>query len=170
MADVPEEQTQDLLMREIDAPRVRTIGVRVLTLELAQAFAAELTSDLSHSVESAAIACGIKPSTVRMALKRANDDTCNNLDDEEICDVLAAAKAKHIKDIRAAGYICAGRENRAGTSWMQWQLETQAPLEHPRKQQMDVALAGKDGGPIETSNTLRYVVSVPKPEPEEQEA
>lgn len=143
------------------------IGARVLTMELAQRFAELLTSDPTHSVESAAREAGLKPSTVRDALRRLNADQCRTLDDEEVCEVIARAKDQHIKDIRAAGYMSASKGNRAGTSWVQWQLEVQAPLEHPRKQESSVELTGRGGGPIETVNALRYVVHVPVEEKDE---
>lgn len=165
---MPSEPKSHALARVDDSPRTRRrIGARVLTRELAEAFAAELVSDLSHSVESAALQSGLKPSTVRDAISRYQHDHCKTLEDEEICEIVLRAKTEHIKQIRHAGYLCAGKENRAGTAWMQWQLETQAPLEHPRKQEMSVEMAGKDGGPIQTSSTVRYVVSVPEEEPDE---
>lgn len=143
------------------------IGARVLTKDLAERFAELLTSDPTHSVESAAREAGLKPSTVRDALRRLNADQCRTLDDEEVCEIIAKAKDQHIKDIRAAGYMSAAKGNRAGTSWVQWQLEVQAPLEHPRKQEATVELTGKGGGAIETVSTVRYVVRVPAEEKDE---
>lgn len=134
------------------APRV---GARVLTPELALAFAERLLSDVTESVESAALAVGLRPSTVRDAISRYNQDKCKTLADEEVCELVVRAKTEHIKQIRAEGFRSAGKENRAGTSWAQWQLEVQAPREHPRKQEMSVEMAGKNGGPIETLHTVK---------------
>jgi hypothetical protein len=141
------------------------IGARVLTVELATRFSEVLLEDLSHSVETAALAAGLRPSTVRDAISRYHNDKCSTLSDEEVCEIVYRAKAEHIKQIRFAGYVCAGKLNRAGTAWMQWQLEVQAPLEHPRKQQTEVQHSGPNGGPIQTESAVRYVVSVP---PEEE--
>lgn len=143
------------------------IGQRAITLESAAAFAEVLLSDLSHTVESASLEVGINPYTARDAINRYRNDKCKTLADEEVCEVLFRAKTEHIKQIRAAGYISAGRGNRAGTSWAQWQLEVQAPLEHRRRTEASVELSGKDGGPIETESAVRYVVHVPEEEPEE---
>lgn len=144
------------------------IGARILTAELATRFTEILLGDLSHSVETAALAAGLKPSTVRDAVSRYHNDQCKTLADEEVCEIVYRAKAEHIKAIRHAGYFCAGTQNRAGTAWMQWQLEVQAPLEHPRtKQQAEVSLTGQGGGPIQTQSTVRYVVNVPAEEEDE---
>jgi hypothetical protein len=145
------------------------VTTRVITVELATRFAEELAGDMSHSVESAALASGIRPGTVREAIHRYEHDKCTTAIDEEVCEILVKGKAEHIKQIRAAGYISAGRENRAGTSWMQWQLEVQAPKEHPRKTQVE--LSGEDGKPIETNNTstVTYVVAVPPDEESDDE-
>lgn len=141
------------------------VTTRVITPELARRFAEEIASDMSHSVETASLAVGLRPSTVREAIFRYEHDKCTTEIDEEVCEILVKGKAEHIKQIRAAGYVSAGRENRAGTSWMQWQLEVQAPKEHPRR--TSVELTGEDGKPIETNNatTVTYVVAVP---PEEE--
>jgi hypothetical protein len=152
------------LAKAPEAQKRYRIGARVLTMELAERFAEILTSDMSHSVESAALDAGLKPSTVRDAISRYHNEQCKTLTDEEVCEVIVRAKAEHIKHIRAAGYVSAGRANRAGTAWMQWQLEVQAPLEHPRKQETTLEVTGKNGGPIETSNAIRYVVHVPEEE------
>jgi hypothetical protein len=156
------------LARPTEPLAARKIAVRVLTRALAEAFAVELLSDVSHTVNSAARAIGIKPSTVHKALARAQDDACRTLEDEEICDILAAAKESHIKKLREYGFVSAGKENRAGVTWLQWQLEVQDPRHHPRKQEFAVEMAGKDGGPIQTVG-VRYVVNVPAPEPEDDE-
>ena len=155
------------LAKAPEPARRYNIGARVLTMHAAQLFAEILSSDPTHTVESAAREAGIKPSTVRDALRRLNADQCRTLDDEEVCEVVARAKDQHIKDLRAAGYMSASKGNRAGTSWVQWQLEVQAPLEHPRKQEATVELTGKDGGPIATSSAIRYVVHVPVEEEDE---
>lgn len=144
------------------------VSARVLTMELAEAFAKALSEDPMHTVESAALAAGLRPGLIRKALHRYYHDQCKNLRDEEICEVLYRARTAHIKAIREAGYQCAGRGNRAGTAWVQWQLEVQAPLEHPRRQEASIELTGKDGGPIQTENAVRYVVAVPKEEPDEE--
>lgn len=165
--DPKASEPTEALARVADPQKRYRIGARVLTMDLAELFAEILCSDMSHSVESAALAAGLKPSTVRDAISRYNKDDCKTLADEEVCEVIVRAKADHIKHIRAAGYVSAGKANRAGTAWMQWQLEVQAPLEHPRKQETTVELTGKDGGPIETNSAIRYVVHVPEAEPEE---
>jgi hypothetical protein len=145
------------------------VTTRVITVELAKRFAEEIASDMSHNVNSASLAVGLRPSTVREAIHRYENDKCTTAIDEEVSEILVRGKAEHIKQIRAAGYISAGKENRAGTSWMQWQLEVQDPKEHPRKTQVE--LSGEDGKPIETKNetTVTYVVSVPPDEPEEDD-
>ena len=163
--DEPRPGGAALVAPDRRSPRNYRIAARIITMEIAEAFAVELCSDLSHTVESAATAVGVRAGAVRQALHRYLHDECATLVDEEICEVLHRAKTEHIKQIRAGGYVSAGRGNRAGTAWMQWQLEVQAPLEHPRKQEVEVT--GKDGGPIQTENAIRYVVSVPAEEPDE---
>ena len=150
-------------------PRTYRIASRVITMELAERFAELLCLDPTYSVNTAAIDAGIKPTTVRKAIHRYEHDLCRTLEDEEVCEVIYRAKMTHIKHIQSAGYVSAGKGNRAGTAWCQWQLEVQAPLEFPRKQEQTIEHVGKDGGPIQTSNAVRYVVSVPQPEPEEDE-
>lgn len=169
-----EQPTQpgSALMRPVEAPRVRRIGARVLTIELAERFAEELCGDVTHSVESAALAVGIKPSTVRMALKRANDDTCRTLDDEEICEIILAAKAEHIRQIRQGLFVSAANKNMPGVTALQRQLENQAPLEHPRNQPIvgdGLGNGGSGANSIGMSTSLRYVVHVPEDEAEEQD-
>jgi hypothetical protein len=146
------------------------VGARVLTMERATSFAKILLSSIDHTVETAALEAGLRPSTVRDAIHRYNRDQCKTLADEEVCELIYRAKCEHMRDIRAEGFQSAASKNRAGTSWAQWQLEVQAPLEHPRKQETTVEHVGKDGGPIQTQNSVRYVVGVPLPEPEEDEA
>lgn len=161
-----------VLVRLVDAPRVRRIGVRVMTKELAEKFAEELCGDVTHSVDSAALAVGIKPSTVRMALKRAQDDTCRTLDDEEICEIILAAKAEHVRQLREGLFASAIQKNMAGVTAFQRQLENQAPLEHPRNQPVTadgLGNGGTGGNSIGSPNGLRYVVHVPEDEPEEQD-
>jgi hypothetical protein len=160
------EQTA-LVAPDRTEPRTYRIASRVITMELAQRFAELLCLDPTSSVEDAASDAGIKSTSVRQAIYRYRHDLCTTLVDEEICEVLYRAKTKHIKHIREAGYRSAAQKNHAGTSWCQWQLEVQAPLEHPRKQEQTIEHVGKDGGPIQTQNALRYVVSVPVEEPDE---
>jgi hypothetical protein len=150
-------------------PRQYRVGARVLTVELAREFAEILCSDLSHTVQSAALEAGLRPSTVRDALMRYEHDACKTLADEEVCELVYRAKSVHIKDINHAGYVSAGTKNKAGTSWAQWQLEVQSPLEYPRKQETTLEVTGKDGGPIQTSNAIRYVVTVPQEERDERD-
>lgn len=149
------------------APRQFRVGARVLTLELAMRFAKIYLSSLDHTVESAALEAGLRPSTVRDAISRYHNDKCQTLADEEICELVYRAKCEHVRDIRAEGFEFATDKNRAGTAWVQWQLEVQAPLEHPRKQESSIELTGPNGGPIQTQNAVRYVVGVPLAEPEE---
>lgn len=137
---------------------------RVLTLELAERFAQVLCSQLAHTVESAAVEVGIRASTIREALSRLESDKCGSAEDEEICTVLAQAKASHILALRAAGFAAGGSANNAGTNWLRWQLEVQDPLHHPRKTESAVELSGPGGGPVQTENTVRYVVAVPPDE------
>jgi hypothetical protein len=145
--------------------RVR-VGARVISKALAERFAEVLLSDVTHTAKSAALEAGIRPSTVRDAIHRYETDACRTLEDEEICQILVEAKEKHIQHIRAMGYFSAGKDNRAGTAWMQWQLEIQSPKEHPRKQQVDATLTGPDGGAIELSHSaaVQYVIVVPEDE------
>lgn len=159
LARIVHEETSDTRAR---------VGVRVISKEKAYEFAAEFASDVSHTVKSCALAVGIRPGTVREAISRYENDKCQTLLDEEICEILVKAKEEHIKQIRAGGYIWAGKENRAGTSWMQWQLEVQDPKEHPRKTQVE--LGGVDGKPIETNSNVQYVITVPPDEPDEPDA
>lgn len=161
------KKTSTALAKQAGPQRQYRTGKRAITQELAAAFAEVLLSDLSHTVQSASLEVGLNPWTVRDAISRYNIDKCLSLADEEICEVLFRAKAEHVKQIRAAGYISAGRGNRAGTSWAQWQLEVQDPNEHRRKTEAAVELSGKDGGPIETQSAVQYVVHVPDEEKEE---
>jgi hypothetical protein len=152
----------------VDARAHVRVGARVLTMELAEKFAAELLADASHSVESASFEVGLRPSTVRDAISRYLNDKCTSLEDEAVCEVVAKAKTEHVKKLRAWGYIEASKENRAGTSWAQWQLEVTDPLHHPRKQ-VEVkgeasAQANADGS---SEARIRYVITVPQEEPEE---
>ena len=149
--------------------RVR-VGARVVSKALAERFAEVLLSDVTHTVKSAALEAGIRPSTIRDAIHRYETDQCRTLEDEEICEMLVLAKEKHVQHIRALGYFSAGKENRAGVAWMQWQLEVQAPKEHPRKQQIDTTLSGPDGGPVGIAqSSVRYEVLVPEDEPDDDE-
>lgn len=145
------------------------IARRVLTREIAQAFADELLSDVTHSVNSAARAVGIKPDTVKKALQRAHQDACWSLEDEAICDILAAAKEKHIKTIRRYGFLSAANGNRAGIAWMQWQSEVQDPINHPRRQVEISAGAAAQGESASAQVRLSYVVEVPADEVPEDE-
>ncbi len=140
------------------------VGARVITLELAQRFAETLISDPTHSVHSASHDAGINPNAVRQALWRYDHDKCRTLEDEEICQVLAEAKARHIKALRHAGFVCAARDNRSGTSWVQWQLEVQAPLEFPRKNDKVADAPEDERSALETSKAPRYVIHVPPDE------
>lgn len=149
-------------------PRTYRIASRVVTMDLAKRFAELICLDPTYNVNGAAIDAGIKPSAVREAIRRYRHDECKTLEDEEICEVLFRAQAHHIKHITEGGYASAAKGNRAGTAWCQWQLEVQAPLEHPRRQEQTIEHVGKDGGPIQTQNAVRYVVSVPVAEPEEE--
>lgn len=159
------------LARVYPIPDTRArVCVRVISKALAQKFADVLLSDVTHTVQSAALEAGIRPGTVRESLRRWEADECGSLEDEEICEILAKAKEEHIREIRRLGYVCAGRDIRAGTTWMQWQLEVQAPKEHPRKQQIDQTISGPDGGPVGiTQSTVQYVVAVPEDEPDDDE-
>lgn len=133
-------------------------------MEKARQLAVELASDVAHNIESASLAVGLRPSTVRDTLSRFENEKCTSEEDEAVGEVLALAKSTHIKRIRSLGFTQAELENRAGTAWMQWQLEVQAPKEHPRKSGLE--LTGKDGGPVETETAVRYVIMVPPEEPE----
>jgi hypothetical protein len=148
----------------VDARAHVRVGARVLTMEKARQLAAALESDIGHNIESASLAVGLRPSTVRDALSRFENDKCTSDEDEAVAEVIAIAKSTHIKRIRNLGFVQAELENRAGTAWMQWQLEVQAPKEHPRK--TAVEHSGPDGGAIETNERVRYIVSVPQSEPE----
>lgn len=160
-------KTTALVAPDKRPPRTYQIASRVITMQLAKRFSELLCLDPMHSVKSAAIDAGIKPTTVRQAIYRYQHDLCTTLEDEEICEVLYRAKSQHIKHIIEAGYRAAAQNNRAGTAWCQWQAEVQAPDEYPRRQETTVELTGKDGGPIQTSGAIRYVVSVPEEESEE---
>lgn len=159
-------------------PAPRKERHRVVTLELAQRIAAILleTDDQAplglghtHTIESASVAVGIRGGTVRELLRRYADGKCATEEDEEIGAVIDDARTEHLRRMRGLGFAAAGNNNRAGTSWIQWQLEIQDPKNHPRKQALEVS--GPDGGPVETKNdtTVRYVVSVPPTEPEDNE-
>jgi hypothetical protein len=165
MADKP--RPSNALARPLEPLPQYRIARRVLTRELAEAFAEELLSDVSHSVNSAARAIGIKPDTVKKALQRAHNDACWSLEDEEICDILAEAKEEHIRKIRGYGFVSAANGNRAGIAWMQWQSEVQDPVNHPRRQDVSLEMAGKGGGAPIAVASVQYVVMVPPDEPEE---
>lgn len=127
------------------APRV--IGARTITKELALKFAKEMDSDLTHSVESASNAVGIRAGSVREAIQRFDKSRCRTIEDEEICSILATAKTKHIHALRKAGFGSSGRGNGPGANWIKWQLEVQDPVHHPRR--IEATLSGPDGGPIQ---------------------
>lgn len=138
---------------------------RVVTMELARRFAEAMLGDISHSIESASHEVGLNPNTVRDCIGRYERDACETDEDEEICGVLAAARAKHIYELRKRGEVAGGDANGPGVAWYKWRLETQAPKEHPRKEAVE--LTGKDGGPIETA-AVQYVVAVPEEEPDQE--
>lgn len=115
-------------------------------MEVALAFAAELERDEAHSVETASSAVGVRARTVRDAIARHDSDKCGTDEDVEVCAVLAAAKAKHLLRLRRLGFDGAKGGNRAATGWLQWQLEVQDPLNHPRKSAVE--LSGPGGKPI----------------------
>lgn len=166
----PPPGNRAVLVRLVAPPPVRRIGARVLTKELAEQFAEELRGDITHSVESAAWAVGIKSSTIRMAIKRANDDTCRTLDDEEICEIILGAKVEHVRQLREGLLRSAASKNMPGVTAFQRQLENQAPLEHPRGTALGVEDMGNgNGGALGGSTALRYVVHVPEDEAEEQD-
>lgn len=115
-------------------------------MEVAEAFAAAIKSDVTHSVTSAAHAVGVHPKTVLDCLNRYERGESESAEDEEIGAALSAARAEHIKELRGKGETAAGDANGPGVAWAKWQLETQAPKEHGRVQ--NVELTGKDGAPI----------------------
>jgi hypothetical protein len=119
---------------------------RVLTVEVANRLAELLTSDVTHTIESVAAELGIRSSTVRDCMHRYETDKCTTDVDVEVGEILARAKAEHVRQIRAQGFADAAQGNRAGTSWAQWQCEVQAPNEHKRA--TAVELSGPDGGPM----------------------
>lgn len=159
------------LARVIPIADTRTrVGARVISKELAERFAEVLLADPTHTCKSAALEAGIRPGTVREAISRYESDSCRTMEDEEICELLVKAKEEHIRQVRAMGFFSAGNGNRAGVAWMQWQLEVQAPRDHPRRQQIDTTLSGPDGGPVGlTTSSVRYEVLVPEDEPDDDE-
>lgn len=165
----PAERSQGTALARIvpsSGTRAR-VCARVITMELAEAFGKVLASDVTHTVESAAMAVGVRSRTVREAMRRYENDECTTLTDEAICEVLVKAKIDHIQELRRMGLVAAGKDNRSGTAWLQWQLEVQAPLEHPRKQKTEVELSAPGGGPIQT-RSVEYLVMIPPDEPEDE--
>jgi hypothetical protein len=124
----------------------------VITLELARQFAHELTSDLSHSVESASAECGLRARSVRDAIYRHERDECGTEEDREICGLLSAAKTAHIRELRRKAMLYAAAGNRAGCGHIQWQLEVQDPRNHPRTQRHE--LSGPEGEPVQVKSAL----------------
>lgn len=141
---------------------------RVVTREKAQALADLLRTDPTHNVESAAVAVGLKGSTVREMLRRYSKDECATPEDEEIAEIIDDARAEHIHTLRKLGFVQAGDKNMPGVTYVKWQLEIQDPLGHPRKTETAVELSAPGGGPLQVDNTIRYVVMVPPPEPDDE--
>jgi hypothetical protein len=121
---------------------------RVVTMELARRFAELLAGDVTHTVESVASVLGVRACTIRQALSRFERDRCSSEEDEEICAVLAAAKERHIHELRRTGFLAAGNVNGPGANWLRWQLEVQDPVNHPRQNKTSVELSGPNGGPV----------------------
>lgn len=109
-----------------------------------------MAADIAHSVESASHEAGLHPKTVRECIHRYDKGEFHSEIDEQVCTILARARALHIAELRRKGEIAGGDVNGPGVAWYKWRLETQAPKEHPRK--TEVELAGKNGGPIQTAD------------------
>lgn len=118
-------------------------------MELAKRFAAEMEADIAHSVESCSHAVGLNPNAVRACIGRYDRDECTTDEDEAVCEVLAAAKAKHILALRRNGEMAGGDANGPGVAWYRWRCETQSPKEHPRKTESAVELSGPGGAPMQ---------------------
>jgi hypothetical protein len=95
--------------------RVR-VGARVLTMEAVQRFGEILLSDINHTVDSAALEAGLRPSTVTDAISRYRMDKCRTLEDEAACELLVRVKHRHIRALREQGAMSAVTGNRAGTA------------------------------------------------------
>lgn len=135
-------------------PPKRPMGrPRSLTLEVAEAFARELATDLCHSIESAGHAIGINPHTLRSSITRYNRGECNSEADEEIGAILCEAYAAHILALRQKGESASEGKNIAGVKWAMWRLETQAPREHGRRTHLE--LTGSEGGPLTVTQVSR---------------
>lgn len=117
--------------------RARVGTTKVMTLEVAEAFAAEMDTDIAHSVESASHAIGVNPRTLRDCLNRYERGESLSEDDEQVGAVLSAAKSRHILELRRKGEAAGGASSGPGVAWYKWRLETQAPKEHPRKIELD---------------------------------
>jgi hypothetical protein len=122
---------------------------RKVTMELARRFAEEMKADIAHSVESASYAVGLNPNSVRDCINRYERGECDTEEDEEVCEVLAAAKSEHVRELRRKGHIASEDANGPGVAWFKWRLETGAPKEHPRKTESAVELSGPGGSPMQ---------------------
>lgn len=163
---------QHALARPAEPARERTLSRSYLTKEIAERWADELLSDLSHTVESASAAVGVKAATIRKALERYREDSSKTLDDEEICNIIGNAKAQHIQALRRFGFIWGGDKNNAGVAWITRQLETQAPLEHGRNVGVVEVKASTEtdaDGKTSAHATVSYTVEVPADEPAESD-
>ena len=134
-------------------PKRPTGRPRTLTLEVAEAFAAELARDSAHSIESAGHAIGINPNTLRSSITRYDRGECNSEADEEIGAILCEARAAHIRALREEGDRASKGKNVAGVKWAMWRLETQAPREHGRRTHLE--LTGSEGGPVAVTQISR---------------
>lgn len=126
---------------------------REITMEVAERFAKELASDICHSVESAGHAIGVNPRSIRSLIGRYERGECHTEVDEQIGEVLASARARHILELRKRGEHAGETKNVAGVKWFQWRLETQAPREHGRRTQLEVT--GAEGGPLAVQSISR---------------
>jgi hypothetical protein len=115
--------------------------VRVVTVEVAEAFAAELRREIAHSVESASHAIGVNPRTLRDCINRYERGESTSEDDEAIGAVLSAARSEHILELRRKGETASSSSSGPGVAWYKWRLETQAPKEHPRRSESAVELS-----------------------------
>lgn len=130
---------------------------RVLTVELARQIGETLLSDITHTIESASTACGVRAGTVREARRVFRENKDLTPEAEEIGALIDDAHAEHIRRLAKLGFQAAGNksQNSPGVSWARWQLEIQAPDVYPRKTALE--LSGPGGGPIETADATKQL-------------
>lgn len=131
---------------------------------LGKEIAGYLRDDAGMYQEYAAIKAGISRKTYWRWLD--GEDEASEAFQREVLPALyeqaRAAEQKAESDI-ASGL----NGSSAWANWHKWKLEGRYRKIFGDLAPTRVELTGKDGGPIETSSKVRYVVTVPEEEPEE---